>query len=218
MSCLNRTPTWGLLRRYYHSHVIEYLQQLYPCSAVSAAGTTVQFESGGELLHAIREFPDKFQPQIVVVNVDTLITLPLQRLVDVHRRNPGSLTLALTRLPGVPNENAMWIAPDGRILYNAELDNNPMSPDEASPRTLYRASSAGALVVDIAFLRQIDWTPDSGQVSLYRGIMELAVRMQEAYGYDNGLNPFMDVGTVSTWQAVAANPQIIDAYLRYIDA
>jgi NDP-sugar pyrophosphorylase family protein len=199
-----------------HHHAARHVEQIYSSySDISAISTNNQLGNGGDLLWALGEFPNKFADHIVIVNVDTLLTVPLQTVADSHRIYDGELTMALTTLTGVPNENAFWIGPDGLILHNAELIENTLTVDQARPRTSYRASSAGAMMLSTDFLKGFNWCPSDGPLSLYKEIVGSAVRSQTAYAFNNGSNSFLDVGTVETWQRVVDDPTLIETYLCY---
>ncbi|MDF2460914.1 MAG: hypothetical protein K0S68_317 [Candidatus Saccharibacteria bacterium] len=198
------------------SEVVRHIEAAYgTLDNVTVLHSDQCLGNGGDLIWSVRRHLELFAPELVVVNCDTLLTLRMQDLVTTHRSHPGVLTMGLTTLPGVPNEKAFWVNPDGLILYNGELQRNAMTEAEAGVFTQYRASSSGALAVDTGFVADFDWDSQRGELSIYRDIVGQAVRSRRAYAYNNGRNLFLDIGTAATWAQVAQDPSLVNTMLRY---
>lgn len=181
---------------------------------VKAVRAQRQYGTAGDLILAIREQPELFGDQTVISNVDTILDLDTDDFVNFHRNTGATLSIALTRNRGVPNEDAFHVDNSGMVIYSAEATTNPLDIDKALELTARKGSSTGAVVVDTDFLRDAAWEPERGQLSLYRDIMGEALAEGSVAGYDNGYGFFVDVGTVQTWVA-SGQTGMLQPYLRY---
>lgn len=199
-----------------HHHIVEHVEQIDSKGRnVETLTTYTQLGNGGDLVYSIRRKPKLFSKYVVVVNVDTLLTINLQDMVNHHRECGGELTIALTAKTGVPNERAFSVGPESLVLHSAELRKNPITLEEAENLRKYCGSSTGALVANTEFLEGVEWDESCEPLSLYRDIVRISVHARKAYAYNNGFNAFIDVGTVPTWQAAMRDPLLVKRCLNY---
>lgn len=182
--------------------------------AVTVVRAKRQYGTAGDLILAIREQPELFGNQTVISNVDTILDLDFDDFVKFHRNAGAALSIALTRNKGVPNEDAFHVDSRGMVVYSAEATTNPLRLENALELTAHKGSSTGAVVLDTDFIRDIDWEPARGQLSLYRDVMGAALTDRAVASYDNGHGFFVDVGTVQTWIA-SGQTGMLQPYLRY---
>lgn len=201
-----------------HHHLADYIEHNYTDSGqVTPVRAATQLGNGGDLLQALQEYPELFAEYTLVVNADTFLALPVRQMVAAHDSRERDLTIALTGIRGVPNEDAFWMASDHLILHNSEQDQNVSTAAAVQIHAAYRASSAGATLLTTAFLKRNPWRPIDGPLSFYREIVGAAVIGRRAYAFHNGQRPFVDVGTVSTWRQIVADPSLIESWLNYVD-
>lgn len=199
-----------------HEAVAAHVERVYGKSGrVRAIFSRRQLGHGGDLLRAVGRYPQLFQRDVVITNVDTILDWPELEALRFHRGRGASLTSNLTLRRGVPNEDAFFMGRDGRVLYHRDSIRNIITSKEAGPRTAYRGSATGALIVGADFLRGIGWRESDGPLSIYTQIVAAALMRGGLYAFSNGQRFFMDVGTVGTWSQVQRSPAIIQQYLCY---
>lgn len=175
-----------------------------------------QLGTGGDLILAVRGNPELFGRSIFIKNVDTILDIDSAAFISFHQVARSSLTIALTRRRGVPNEDAFFVDMDGRVVYSRESKYNPAAEVEVQSLAARKGSSTGALVVGTDFIKDIDWEPKQGQISLYKDIVGEALMRGTMAAYDNGSNFFLDVGTASAWTEAEETGSLQD-YLEYED-
>jgi MobA-like NTP transferase protein len=109
---------------------------------VHVVGHAGVHESGGALLGTIRTRPELFGTDVYIVCQDTLLDIDENALVGLHRSAEATLTIGLSRTPGVPNEGAYYVGPADRVLYTAEVREHSITPEQAMRHCLYRATMA----------------------------------------------------------------------------
>jgi NDP-sugar pyrophosphorylase family protein len=198
-----------------HGNVADHVRAEYrEKSHIHAIEAETQLGNGGDLVMAARTHRDLFAGRVLVANVDTILDINEAELTEQHEFTGAGLTIALTENRGVPNEDAYYVGYNSAVVYCAEATTMPPD-DEVAEYTSYRASSTGALVVEGDLLRDMSWSPDDGPLSLYRDIVGFALGQGAVYGYNNGTRTFIDVGTVDTWNAIQAQPELIQPLLAY---
>ena len=116
---------------------------------------------------------------------------------------------------GVPNEGAYYVDSEGRVIYCGEVNQNCISEDEAAVSHSYRGSSTGALIANKDTLRELEWQPEDGPLSLYGEVVATALGRGSMFAFNNGGRLFTDVGTVDSWSSVQANSDMITPYIHY---
>lgn len=147
---------------------------------------TAQAGTGADLVTASRRLA---APLVLACNGDTLLDLPIRRLLATHARSGLVATIALTHRMGVPNQGAYLISADGRVLHCAE-GGDPLS--DPPPPDAWRGSSAGMVVVDRAAIAGLD---PARFGSLWRDLLPYLVRRGLVAAFDNGVRAFLDFGT-----------------------
>jgi NDP-sugar pyrophosphorylase family protein len=173
-----------------------------------------QLGTAGDLIHTVRQRPELFGDHVLIKNVDTILDIDDDAFADFHRSHLGALSIALTTQTGVPNEGAFLLDDTSRILHSLEATDNARSRETAARLATGQGSSTGALVISTDFLRDYDWAPAKGQLSLYRDVMGRALLDDQAYGHIIGSGFFVDIGTEATWRAYAQS-DILQKYLCY---
>lgn len=197
--------------------VAQHVQRHYEANAAISSvahSDRPQLGTAGDLVLAIRERPELFGDQVLVKNVDTILDIDDQQFIEFHRSLLSTLSIAVTKKKGVPNENAFLLNQQGRVIYSAEATINTRDRDTAAKLAVRQGSSTGALLIDTDFLRNVEWAPERGQLSLYRDIMGRALIEDAVGGYDNGEKFFVDVGTEKTWNTYARS-EVLQQYLCY---
>jgi len=196
--------------------VRDYAQTHYSFHDVSVASSQNfdQLGTAGDLILAIRESPKLFGDDVLIKNVDTILDIDDSDFLRRHKLSQAAVSIALTRNRGVPNQDAFYVDSEGTVVYSAEATANPRDEKDATSLAEWRGSSTGALAVKTDFLRDFDWSPDDGQLSLYRHIMGAAILADSVNGYDNGNGFFLDVGTAATWTE-AKRISVIQRHLVY---
>jgi NDP-sugar pyrophosphorylase family protein len=198
-----------------HEIVVNYLNEAYGDAPVTGVWSPLQLGNGGDLLRTVQEYPHLFSPTITIANVDTILEWSEASAVVAHRTSGADLTILLTLNKGVPNEDAFYVSDDNRVLYSAESTRNPRSVEVAKTTASFRGSSTGSMVIGTAFLKEIEWRPDDGALSLYKDVVAAALMKGKLFAYSNGGNFFIDVGTVITWTRIQEKPELLAPYLVY---
>lgn len=193
-----------------------YTHETYPDENISVVDSRNfgQLGTAGDLILAIRDTPDLFGEDVLVKNVDTILDIDDPTFLQCHKLASAAVSIALTRNRGVPNQDAFRVGRDGSVVFSAEAVTNPRNEEDAASLTAWRGSSTGALAIKTDFLRDFDWEPGDGQLSLYRHIMGAALLADSVAGYDNGNGFFLDVGTAATWSE-AKRASVIQRQLVY---
>ena len=198
-----------------HENVATYMEDTYKVDGIQPIHYTKQLGNGGDLVRAVRDYPEVFADDVLVVNVDTLLDIDEAEFLAFHRENGGELSIALTKNRGVPNEDAYYVGANGEILYSAEATTNNMSAEVALGRCSYRGSSTGALIASKDAISKVDWQPEDGELSIYRDIVASAIGREAMFGFNNGEGLFIDVGTVDTWHEAQEKHAMIAPYIHY---
>ncbi|MEU2900883.1 nucleotidyltransferase family protein [Streptomyces sp. NPDC001273] len=200
-----------------HVSVKQHVDEAYENNPrVFAVSTVDQLGNGGDLVRAVRDYPRLFEGQVLITNVDTLLDLDEAAMFEQHRITDADLTIALTRNRGVPNEGAYVVGPDSNVVYCGEAaDRNGLTEEDAIKRSAYRGSSTGALVIKSELLKNVNWSPEDGPLSLYKDIVGVALGKGAVYAYDNGRRLFTDVGTVQTWTDANEQIEVLQRHLYY---
>lgn len=199
-----------------HDNVADYVRSVYKDhDKVHAAYYENQLGNGGDLVRAVRDYPELFGSYTLITCVDVLLDVSEAAFLDFHKAAGGELSIALTRIRGVPNQDAYYIDDEGRVIYCGEADSNYVSEREAADDCSFRGSSTGALIANTAMLLALDWQPENGPLSVYRQLVGTAMEHSSMYAFDNGISLFTDVGTVDSWNAVQAGAEAITPYLHY---
>lgn len=189
-----------------HLHALQYVEDRYQDNArVSAIHYANQLGNGGDLVRAVRDYPQYFSDNIYIVNVDTFTRVDKRRVKEQHEANEADLTFILTTSENVPNYQAFYVGTDDRILHTDE-DSRLTPPANLAAETMYRASSTGGMVIAKKALQAVDWQPAKGELGLYRDIVGMLVQKGTAFAYNNGHEKFIDVGTVETWNEINRSP------------
>lgn len=195
-------------------NVYEYIQDTYADDpAIIATKSLSQLGTGGDLVEYARTSDASFP--LLVQNVDTILDIDLLAFADqfVTQRRLGAMaSIALTLKKGVPNEGAFQVDCEGKVLYSAEFDDSKNM--QTQKVNTHRASSTGAVVIDMDFLRDQKWQKQDGQISLYKNCLYDAWRQDGLYAYNNECRFFRDVGTVAMWLDSRSSLEI-QAQLRY---
>jgi mannose-1-phosphate guanylyltransferase len=146
---------------------------------------TGQHGTGADLLHCLPHVPaDAF----VVWNGDTVVDLDLSAVLSIADGDPERGMIVLTRLSGVPNEGAFYVADDGVVLASLEA----VRP-HAVPETFgWRGSSTGVLLLRKSLLASFSPAP---QLSLEATVLPGLVMSRQLRAFDNGARYFLDFGT-----------------------
>lgn len=185
--------------------VVEYVQDSFDARHVTATSSINQQGTGGDLVSYVRTIDREFD--VVVQNVDTILDIDIAAFTESFSapKHMGAVAcIALTRSPGVPNENAYSVNGAGMVLHSAEFADPSNVVQIASDQ--YRASSTGSVILDSEFLRTNSWLPADGQLSIYSNILRDAWNQQRLYAHDNGTRFFRDIGTVATWLNSVSDP------------
>lgn len=195
----------------------EYVQDEYGSDRnIIITKSDTQLGTGGDLIQAARSLSalEHKKTTVLIQNVDTVLDIDLKDFQQhyLSARNLGGVAcIAVTRLSDVPNEGAYKIGEDGRVVLSEEFG----APQDTTELTYaYAASSTGAVAISPEFLRRQTWTPEDGQLSLYRDTLYEAWRYDKLWGYDNASKFFRDIGTAATWFA-SQNDATLQAQLRY---
>jgi NDP-sugar pyrophosphorylase family protein len=198
-----------------HRNVAQHVRTAYRGNPnVHVIEAETQLGNGGDLVMAARTYRQLFSGPVLVSNCDTILDVDEMALAVQHYLTGAGLTIALTEKKGVPNEGAFYVGNDSSVVYSAEATTEPPTA-EVRERTTYQASSTGALIVESELLRNMNWSPEDGSLSLYRDVVGSALGQDALYGYNNGINLFIDVGTVDTWRSVTEHPEIVASVLAY---
>ena len=194
-----------------HDSVADYVDDVFGAwPEVAPVLNKPQLGTGGDLRKAVRHYPRQFARTTVVANCDTLLDVDERRLVQQHERMGTDATLVVTTNPDVPNAGAFLVAPDGRVLRNAEAAVAPTVEPEA-PADALLASSCGMVAVRTAALLE---TCHDGDFSIYRHFLgDVSVRGTLG-AFNNRDNFFMDIGMPSTYAYVQEKPALIDGLLE----
>lgn len=196
-----------------HAHVAQHVTNRYRHIAdVRPIFSPQQLGTGGDLLQALHDFPELFQEQTAISNVDTLLDIDEGTMLAFHREHAAGFTVGLTLNSNVPNEGAYYVDRRSKVIHCQETTNLPIDTS-LMPEIAYRGSSTGAVIANTELLQSINWHPAEGPLSLYKDIAHHALQRGLAYGFDNGTRFFTDVGTVDTWAAAQENPNALEAYL-----
>lgn len=192
--------------------VYEYVRDVYADdSALTVTRSVDQLGTGGDLVEYARSVESK--SPLLIQNVDTILDIELQDFFGyfVAKRRLGALAvIALTLNKGVPNEGAYAVANDGLVLHSSEFG----SSNEEEKVDNYRASSTGAVLMDIESIKSRPWRRQDGQLSLYGDCLDSVWRRNSLYAYNNQYRFFRDVGTIATWQASLSDLEL-QSQLRY---
>jgi NDP-sugar pyrophosphorylase family protein len=196
-----------------HEHVgRRVLQRFADQPRVHAVGTMRQRGTGGDLLDALRTYPEYYAGEVMVKNVDTVLDIDHDEFLDQHRQSGGGLTIALTQNRGVPNQDAFYVAGNSRVLYSAEAAANQIDETTAAQQAAWRGSSTGAIIVDRELLH--DMPDDDEPLSLYRDVVGFALGQGALSAYNNHDKFFLDVGTVQTWHQAVSESSVLQSYLE----
>lgn len=196
-----------------HHHVARHVEATYSeYPGIHAVAYDMQMGTGGDLIRAVRDFPELFGDDIFVTNTDVLLDVSEPDFITFHQEVSAALSILLTEIAGVPNENAYYIDASDKVVHCEEVRANQLI--EHIPDYHYRASSAGALIIAKELLFEFPWQPDDGPLSLYDQVVGAAISAGEMFAYNNGDRLFIDVGTVATWETVVNNGEIFAPYIQ----
>lgn len=201
-----------------HIEAARHVEEVYGGrSDVLAVRYPNTLESGGGLLRTVKGSPELFADDVYVCNVDTILDVDEADLLAFHRAKGGYLTIALTTAKGKPNEGAYYVGTNDRVVYSAETSWHHIPECEAAAKSTHRASSTGAVIVSVGYLKSIDWRPEDGPLSLYRdrAIIAEAIGQGNVFAYNNGERLFTDLGTVESWNSAQENYATIAPYIHY---
>ncbi len=201
-----------------HLNVAQYIKDTYPDrNNIHAIHYEDQLGNGGDLVRAVREWPELFEDTILLTNVDTLLDVNEADFYRSHLKYGAQLSIALTLNKGVPNEGSYYVGDDNRVIHCGEVGRNTLEKNEARQLAAYRASSTGALIASKAMLQGIGWEPKNGPLSLYREIVQHALENEGMYAFNNGDRLFTDIGIVDSWNNVQAIHDAIQPYIYYAE-
>lgn len=201
-----------------HDNVAEHIGAVYAGrSNIYAAQHRQQLGTGGDLVRTVRERPELFAEDVLIVCADTLLDIDEADFLTFHRDMGGELSIALTRNKGVPNEGAFYVGSNCNVMHCAEADWNDVPLDVAAEKCDYRGSSTGAMIASRDMLLDLAWQPEDGPLPLDRTIVASVIAKSGLFAYDNGHRLFTDVGTVTTWDEAQHHPDTIMPYIHYAD-
>lgn len=182
---------------------------------VQVVSSEERFGTGGDLVSAVRKYPEVFKDTIVIANADTIMDIDEASMVELHRNKNAEFTIAVTRRRNVHNQDGYYVDYDDRAIYCDESPENDRTPSEAEAETAYRASSIGTVVLSKEALSTIDWIPKKGELSIYTDILAHVLKRRSVYAYDNGLKYIQDIGTEDAWHEAKESPSTLQPHLHY---
>jgi len=163
--------------------------------------TEEEEDTGGDLIKAVRERND-LGKNIIVENVDTLLYIKdLEELLSQHERSGASATIVLSTRKGVPNEGAFFVDENGKVIFSKEA-RNEYGLEEPKNWDGFQGSSTGTLIFTAEYLRNFDWQPGAGSLSIYRDIILELINQGKLYAYNNENNFFTDTGTPEKYRQI----------------
>ncbi len=143
-------------------------------------------ETGGGLVKARNLLGDK---DFLVMNVDILTDLNLEKLIESHRQNQPLVTLAVSDRVS-----------SRKLLFEENLElkgwRNLNTGEEilASNKSLTEKAFSGIHILNPEIF---DWMPNSGKFSIMKTYMEL-MKTQKILGFDHSGGTLIDVGRPET--------------------
>jgi len=143
----------------------------------------------------------------LIKNVDTFLDIDDSKFIGFHESTGNPLSIALTSRSDVPNKGAYRINHTGKVIYCAEV--TPIFNNQnGDGNNCKEMSSTGAIVLDTELLDEIRWSPEDGQLSLYKDVVGYVLARYAVSMYDNAERFFRDVGTVSAWRRSEQSQEI----------
>lgn len=161
--------------------------------------------TGGDLRYVIKGVDSQ---RVVVFNGDTVLDIPINKMIAMHNDFNASCTVALTRLQGVQNENAIWVGESCRVVHSQE---SSLSTGDRCDMQLvkWKGSSTGAYVFQTDYLKKSLF---EGLNSLEKEIVPIAIDERVVYAFDNESRFFCDFGTPERYrQLVKSNSEIVSS-------
>ncbi len=172
---------------------------------LQVVNSETQEGTGGDLIKTVRE-NQNIGKYLVIHNSDTLIDIDEGDVLKQHKDSGATVTFVMTRKIGVPNEGAFFIGKDGRIIFSREVLPEYSMPEPDRNHIGYQASSAGVVVFNTDVIKNYDWQPGEGQLSIYAQILGKLIKEGKVFAYDNGESFFIDIGTLGNYKKIMRHP------------
>lgn len=187
-----------------HFNIGEYFKEKGN-EKLQVVNSETQEGTGGDLIRVLRENPNVGK-YIVVHNSDTLIEIDEGEMLKQHKESGAEATFAMTKRTDVPNQDAFCVGKDGKIIFNQEVIPKYSMPEPKEGDIAYRASSVGVVVFNTEAIRNYDWQPIDGPLSIYTQIIGKLIKEGKVFAYDNGTNFFVDIGTPKNYKKIMRHP------------
>lgn len=187
-----------------HFNVGEYFKRK-EIEKLQVVNSETQEGTGGDLIRVIRENPNVGK-YIIIHNSDTLIEIDEGEILKQHKESGAEATFAMTRRTDVPNQGAFYISKDGRIIFNREVISEYSLPEPKKEDIAYQASSVGVVVFNTETVKNYNWQPTDGPLSIYTQIIGKLIKEGKVFAYDNGNNFFVDIGTPKNYKKIMRHP------------
>jgi NDP-sugar pyrophosphorylase family protein len=172
---------------------------------LNVVNTEHQKGTAGDLIKAVRSLGN-IDKNILVENVDTFIYVDdLRGILEQHEQSGVKATIVLTTQKGVPHEGAFYVDEDSKVVYSEEANEKYHLPKPENWDGL-RASSTGVVIINSEYLRDFDWEPRDGGLSLYEDVLPELIATGDLKAAIV-LTKHLDIGT----------PENLDKFLRHQD-
>ncbi len=185
-----------------HFNVKEYLDSM-ETEKLKVITTDAQEGTGGDLIRAVRELPDVGK-YILINNSDTLVDIDEGDVLKQHKDSGAEATFVVSRkTKDIPS---FYVGKDGKIIFyrKAKSEYSVLEPEKED--IAYPASSTGIVVFNTDLVKNYDWQPSDGQLSIYNQIVAKLIKEGKVFAYDNSKKFFVDIGTPNDYKRVMRHP------------
>lgn len=148
-------------------------------------------EPGGTATDLLKGIKSISSTDILVLLGDVLVNIPLNDLILYHYHNLAPCNIVLTRLRGVPNEDAFLVGENNLVLFSHESSLHLSQKMPGDDQIFWKGSSTGVSIFRKDELLALD---DRKYRSLEKEVLPDLIRQHKVMAFDNKKRFFLDFG------------------------